>query len=70
MSIVSDELFGLERDLDKYPATTPDGALNRRLVLRKALEHVRSISWQEGHTDGMRDVHETRVLARDLERQP
>lgn len=65
MSTVNDLLFGLERDLDKYPpGQSQDWALNRRLVLRKALEAAAGAGREQGYHDGMRDASDA-VLAQE-----
>jgi hypothetical protein len=60
---VNDHLFGLEIELSRYPGITPDDALNRRLILRKALGQVRERGYDEGYSDALRDESETRILA-------
>lgn len=60
---VNDVLFGLEAELAKYPGTSPDDALNRRLILRKALNRVQRDGYDEGYSDALRDSSEARVLA-------
>jgi hypothetical protein len=63
MATVNDELFGIELELGKYPAATPDDALNRRLILREALNRVRKGGYDEGYSDALRDSSEAGVLA-------
>lgn len=60
---VNDHIFGLEIDLAKYPGITENDAMNRRLVLRKALGQVHQSGYDEGYSDALRDGSETRVLA-------
>jgi hypothetical protein len=52
---INDELFGLEIHLADYPEGTPGSGLNRRLILRKALQQVDQDAYQRGYTDGVRD---------------
>lgn len=68
MARISDHLFGIERDLEKYPPGTPGGALNRRLILRKLLETVAAESRQEGYSDGLRDAQDAAFAEAELAR--
>jgi hypothetical protein len=62
---LTDELEALEYDLAKYPGTDENAHLNRRLILRQALQSWGDNRYAEGLADGRRDVHDARHLARD-----
>jgi hypothetical protein len=64
MSRLTDMLEDLERDLDKYRADDADALLNRRLVLRRAMEAWGREQYEDGHRDGVRDVHDARREAK------
>ena len=69
---LNDYLFTIEADLAKYPGTDAEGALNRRIILRKALTGLWAAARQEGYSDGLRDASDARViaqLAEDARRQ-
>jgi hypothetical protein len=53
---IYDRIYEMEHKLDE-----PDrDFLNRRLVLRAALQAVRDEALREGHTEGMRDALDAR----------
>ena len=64
MSRLSDLLFGLGTDLAKYPSDSEDDALNRRVVLRKALTEWGDERYREGYGDGRRDLLDSRIEAK------
>jgi inhibitor of KinA sporulation pathway (predicted exonuclease) len=66
---LTDALEQLEFDLDKYRADDASALLNRRLMLRKALEAWGREQYGEGHRDGMRDARDTAQMARERERE-
>lgn len=67
MPRLTDELEALEHDLAKYPGTDENANLNRRLLLRNAFQSWGDCRYAEGLSDGRRDVHDARRLARDAE---
>jgi hypothetical protein len=60
---LTDALEQLEHDLAKYPGDSASDLLNRRLVLRKALDAHGRERYDEGHRDGIRDALDTRYEA-------
>jgi hypothetical protein len=60
---LTDALFGLELDLAKYPGDDENDALNRRIILRKALNEHGQERYDEGYLDGRRDVMDARAEA-------
>lgn len=69
MARLTDAIEQLEYDLDRYPGGDAESLLNRRLLLRKAMEAWGRDQYGEGHRDGMRDVHHTTHRASQLERE-
>lgn len=69
MTRLTDAVEQLEFDLDKHRGDDGFSLLNRRLVLRKAMEAWGRGQYDEGHRDGMRDVHQTANRAGELERE-
>lgn len=65
---LTDELGSLERELARYPGADEDAHLNRRLILRRAFQSWGDARYEEGLTDGSRDVHDARRLAKDAEK--
>lgn len=65
MPRLTDELEALEHDLAKYPGKSENDCLNRRLILRQAFQAWGDARYAEGLTDGHRDVHDARRLARE-----
>jgi hypothetical protein len=64
VSRLTDTLEDLERELGSYRTDHASDLLNRRFILRKALEKWGAEQYEQGHTDGMRDVHDTQREAR------
>lgn len=64
VSRLTDALEDLERQIDKYRDDNDSALLNRRFILRKAMEAWGREQYEEGHRDGMRDVHDTRREAK------
>ena len=64
MSRLTDAVESLERDLNKYRGDRESDLLNRRFVLRKGFEAWGQEQYDLGHSDGMRDVHDTQREAR------
>jgi hypothetical protein len=64
---LTDDLEALEFELARYPGTDENAHLNRRLILRQALQSWGDARYAEGLADGRRDVHDARRLARDAE---
>lgn len=69
MARLTDAIEQLEYDLGKYPGSDADSLLNRRLLLRQAMEAWGREQRDEGHRDGLRDVHQTANRAGELERE-
>ena len=65
MPRLTDTLEQLERDLAKYPGTTADDFLNRRLAFRKAVYAYGRECYGEGHHDGLRDALDAKYRARE-----
>lgn len=66
---VNDDLFALELALAKYPEGTPGSALNRRLILRKALDRQDREGYERGYTDGLRDSSEAKHIEQQIRDQ-
>jgi hypothetical protein len=64
MSRLTDILEDLERNLDKYRGDDGGSLLNRRLVLRSAVEAWGREQYEEGRRDGVRDVHDAQREAK------
>jgi len=64
---LTDDLEALEHELARYPGNDESAHLNRRLILRQALQSWGDGRYAEGLADGRRDVHDARRLARDAE---
>lgn len=60
MTRLTEAVESLERDLDKYRGDDENSLMNRRLVVRKALDSYGREQYDEGWHDGERDVHDTR----------
>lgn len=69
MTRLTDAVEQLEFDLDKHRGDDGFSLLNRRLVLRKAMEAWGRGQYDEGHRDGMRDVRDATRLAGERERE-
>lgn len=68
MPRLTDELENLECKLAKYPDGSEDAHLNRRLLLREAFQAWGDARYNEGLSDGRRDVFDARRLAKEAER--
>jgi hypothetical protein len=66
MSRLTDAAESFERDLGKYRGDSESDLLNRRFIIRRALEIWGREQFDLGHGDGMRDVHDTQRQARRL----
>jgi len=64
VSRLSDRLFELELDLAKNDGDGEHAALDRRIILRKALTDWGDERFQEGYHEGRRDVFDARSEAR------
>lgn len=61
---LNDRLFELGLNLAKYPGSDESDALNRRVILRKALAEHGDQRYAEGYHDGRRDMSDAKLEAR------
>lgn len=66
MSRLTDAIESLERELRPYSTGHENDLLNRRFILRRALDTWGREQFDLGHADGMRDVHDTQRQAKRL----
>ena len=64
MCRITDMLEDVERDLNKSRGDDENQLLQRRYVLRKRFEAWGREQYDLGHSDGMRDVHDTQREAK------
>jgi hypothetical protein len=66
---VNDELFALELHLADYPEGEEGSGMNRRMILREALERIERDARQRGYTDGVRDSSEAAHIEQEIRRK-
>jgi hypothetical protein len=66
---VNDELFALELHLADYPEGEEGSGMNRRLILREALERIERDARKQGYTDGVRDSSEAQHIEQEIRRK-
>lgn len=69
MSRLSDRLFEMESALERNSGDDESDTLCRRIAFRKVLTEWGNERWQEGHSDGMRDVWDARSAAEQAQRE-